>query len=153
MEGEEKALVTLPAGSVTNVKDGSDYSKLEIANAKDAEKAFQKIIGKSNVEWAHVRHEGKDDSGSSLIINNHSDTDVSKAADFARECKKDGESITLFEHSHPLEKMYKINGIPNLPPSYPPSEADIKTASHYPNTVFKVYDVYNRKVYNYGKKK
>jgi len=153
MEGEKAPLVTLPEGSVTNVKDGTDYSKFEIANAKDAEKTFQKVIGKSNVEWAHVRHEGKDGSGSSLIINNHSDTDVSKSADFAREYQKNGESVTLFEHSHPLEKMYKMNGLPNLPVSYPPSKDDIKTASHYPNTVFKVYDVYNRKVYNYGKKK
>ena len=41
--------------------------------------------------------------------------------------------------------------MPNLPITYPPSIDDIKTAKNYPNTKFKVYDIYNKRVYNYDK--
>lgn len=35
---------------------------------------------------------------------------------------------------------------------YPPSRDDKRTAGKYPNTKFRVYDVYNRNVYEYDEK-
>ena len=150
MKGNDEPILIFPKGTIKEVQDGTKYSKMEIDNKAYAEKTFQTIISYSDVEWAHIRH-GDGMSSSSLLINNHSDTDVSTSTDFARMYKNRGERISLFEHSHPLEKEYKKNGLPNLQPSYPPSPDDKKTAANYPNTIFKVYDIYNKKVYTYDK--
>jgi RHS repeat-associated protein len=151
LKGSDNPLLTLPKGTITNLADGKDYSKFEIKDANLAETAFQTIALNSDVEWAHIRH-GDNNSESSLIINNHKDQDVSVSAEFARDYVNKGESIPLFEHSHPLAKEYKYNGIPNIPLSYPPSNYDMNTAGNYPNTIHRVYDIYNRKVYEYDKK-
>ena len=153
MKGEKEPLVTLSEGSVANVKDGTDYSKLEIKDAKNAETTFQKIISKSNVEWAHIRHKDKGGSESSLIINNHSDTDVSKSAEFANMYKNNGEKIKLFEHSHPVPQDLKYGT--NLSFSINVSgsngmSGDIQTAKNYPHTTFRVFDLHQNRIQYYN---
>ncbi len=151
MEGRKEPILTLPEGTITNLDNGTKYTKFEITDKNYAEKVFQAVIANTDVEWAHIRHTDKNKSESSLIINNHKDQDVSISARFANSLSDFGEQISLFEHSHPLEKFYKNNGTPNLPFSYPPSPDDIRTAAKYPGTTFKVYDIYNKKIFEYDK--
>lgn len=150
LEGYDKPLLTFPEGTISYVENGKDYSKLEIENEKYAEKTFQTLIDNSDVEWAHIRHNNNKVS-SSLIINNHDDKDVTTSVSFAEMYKNRGETISLYEHSHPLFKEYKKYGLPNLPPKFPPSNDDIETAKKYPKTLLKVYDIYNNKIYEYDK--
>ena len=39
--------------------------------------------------------------------------------------------------------------MPNIPLVYPPSDYDIKMAAKHPNTLMRVYDIYNKKIYSY----
>lgn len=151
IKGNNNPILTFPEGTIVKMKNGSQYSKFEISDKTKAEEAFKAIISNSDVEWALVRHIDTSNSGSSLIVNNHKDQDVSISATFADMYKKRGEYISLFEHSHPLQKDYRKYGIPNIPFYYPPSPEDVLTAKEYPNTKLRVYDVYNKKVYEYNK--
>lgn len=151
MKGREEPILSLPEGTITNLKDKKEYTKFEIADKKYAEKVFQAVITNTDVEWAHIRHADINNSESSLIINNHDDQDVSTSAMFAKYFKSRGDQTSLFEHSHPLKKDFRRNGIPNIPFTFPPSPDDIRTATYYPGTTFRVYDVYNNKIFEYDK--
>ena len=114
MKGSEDPSIVLPEGSIINMEDNLEYSKIEIKDGEIAEEVFQTIISDSDVEWAHLRHSDKSNSGTSLIINNHKDNDVSKSASFANTYKNRGEHISLFEHSHPIPKDIKYSNVPTF---------------------------------------
>lgn len=106
------------------------------------------MINNTDVEWANIRH-SLNGNTSNTIVNEHDDNEVTSSVIIMDSYTKEGQHISLFEHSHPLEKDFKYNGMPNLPPIYPPSDYDIKMARNHPKTLMRVFDIYNKKIYNY----
>ena len=153
MEGNNNPVLVFDEGSITNLTNNNKLTKFEISSLDDAQNLFQLLINQTDVEWAHIRHSPiGNDTYSSTLINNHSDKVVSSSTLYSKKYINNNEHNSLFEHSHPLDKDYKENGIPNLPFLYPPSKEDIRTAGNYPYTIFRVYDIYNKKKYEYDKK-
>ena len=137
-----------PRGTI-NLKDNNkDNTIVEIKDNQNAESFFQTMINNTDVEWANIRH-SLNGNTSNTIVNEHDDNEVTSSVIIMDSYTKEGQHISLFEHSHPLEKDFKYNGMPNLPPIYPPSDYDIKMARNHPKTLMRVFDIYNKKIYNY----
>lgn len=152
IKGNDEPLLTFPKGTITNMEDGTDYSKFEIKDANNAEKAFQKIISNSDVEWANIKH-NMNGNISNTIVNNHNDHNVDISARIANKYKSSGEKIELFEHSHPVPKDLKegtnlpfilnVSGQNGMP-------GDIQTAKGYPGTIFRVFDLHQNRIQYYN---
>ena len=144
----DNPIISYPQGTINIKENSKSCTAIEIKKDQDAELFFQTIINNTDVEWAKIRHSSNGNT-SNTIINEHDDNEVSSSVRIMESYTKEGQQISLFDHSHPLEKDFKYNGMPNIPLLYPPSDYDIKMAAKHPNTLMRVYDIYNKKIYSY----
>ena len=106
MEGSNKLIASLPEGSINLIGNDKETTKVEINDNKSAEKFTDAVMKETDVEWARVEH-GNQKSVSNTIQNNHNDRNVNSVVHTMDLYTTKGETIYLFDHSHPIPKDIK----------------------------------------------
>lgn len=157
MEGSNKLIVSLPEGSINLLNNDKKVTKVEIKDSNSAEKFTDAIMKETDVEWARVEH-GDSKSVSNTIQNNHNDRNVDSVVPTMKSYISDGETIFLFDHSHPIPKSIKGTNAEGLS-KIKISSDDKRTVSKYKPVISRVMnkqtnqiEYYNSKgVYHYEK--
>ena len=106
MEGSNELMVSLPEGAINLLGNDKKQTKVEIKDNTSAEKFTDAVMKGTDVEWARVKHGGKR-SVSNTIQNNHDDRNVNSVVQTMDLYTAKGETIYLFDHSHPVPKDIK----------------------------------------------
>lgn len=106
MEGSNKMIVSLPEGTINLLDNGKEITKVEISDNKSAEKFTNAVMKETDVEWARIEH-GNKKTVSNTILNNHDDRNVDSVVPTMESYRAKGETIYVFDHSHPIPKNIK----------------------------------------------
>ena len=101
------------------------------------------------MEWARIVYT-HGSSSDNVLINNHKDEDVSSSYSIAKMLESKGANIKIYNHSHPIPKDLKYGNSSLFGASYPPSKADLNTASKFKNVTFGVYSIIDNKIFYYN---
>jgi len=150
MEGSNKIISKLPAGSIGKIDHNNDKStQFEIKNNAVAERVFKDVSRNTTVEWARVEH-STGNHISNTMVNDHNPQTVNPGSSVALDYKKSGEIIPLLEHSHqPItgawNERLEVSGQNGEP-------GDITTAKSFPNTIQRVLNVSTNQYEYYDEK-
>ena len=150
MEGSNKVISKLPAGSIGKIDHNNDKStQFEIKNNAVAEKVIRDVSRNTKVEWARVEHSTGNNT-SNTIVNDHDPGAVSSGASIALNYEKSGEIIPHLEHSHqPItgawNERLEVSGRNGEP-------GDMPTAKLFPNTIQRVLNVSTNQYEYYDEK-
>ena len=148
-EGSDKLLASYPEGTINLVENNSEITQIEIKENKYAASFTNMVMKETNVEWARISH-GKNNDSSNTILNNHNDRDVNSSIKFLDRYKKQGESILIFDHSHPIPKESRGTNDEFLM-KLKVSPEDKQTVKKYAPKVSRVYNKQTNQIeyYNY----
>lgn len=147
-ESDEGNVLSLPHGTIQNLKQEKDGVSFEVKDGAAANEIYNKLIENSTVEWASVKH-GDGKNNSYTIVTNRGHEDVNKVVSFMRRYEKKGERVLYVLHNHP---KLKKDTEANLNVVSPPSIYDMKTAGGHPETIFFIYNQLNNLIQYYDEK-
>ena len=150
MEGSKKLIVSLPEGAINLLENDKGITKVEINVNKFAEKFTDAVMKETDVEWARVEH-GNKKSISNTIQNNHDDRNVDSVVPTMELYRAKGETIYLFDHSHPIPKRIKGTNAEGLI-KINVSPEDKSTVSKYNPVTSRVMNKQTNKIEYYNSK-
>ena len=150
LEGSNKLIVSLPEGAINLSEDENEITKVEISDNKSAEKFTDAVMKETDVEWARVEH-GNNKTVSNTIQNNHDDRNVNSVVPTMESYRAKGETIYLFDHSHPIPKNIKGTNAEGLI-KINVSLEDKNTVAKYKPNISRVMNKQTNKIEYYNSK-